>query len=293
MFREIWKDVQTQIRLGTVWTRVIVLCVIVFVVINILKSYFTFTNDGIPSEVYRNILEKVSLSGILMNNLIFPWVWITHIFVHEGFFHLLWNMIFLYWVSQIVDDLIGKNHSIYIFFEGAIIGGIFFMVSTLILPWYDSSAIAYGASAAVTALLFAAATIAPDYSIRFLLIGNVSLKYVALVVLLLDLLFAYQNSNSGGHFAHLGGAFMGWLYIVLLRQGVKMNFLEGVKLSASSRQSKNVKGKIRNLPPREISQDKRKILEEYELDKILEKIKKSGLQSLTSAERAFLDSKSK
>ena len=83
MFREIWKDVQTQIRLGTVWTRVIVLCVIVFVVINILKSYFTFTNDGIPSEVYRNILEKVSLSGILMNNLIFPWVWITHIFVHE------------------------------------------------------------------------------------------------------------------------------------------------------------------------------------------------------------------
>ena len=86
---------------------------------------------------------------------------------------------------------------------------------------------------------------------------------------------------------------MGWLYIVLLRQGVKMNFLEGVKLSASSRQSKNVKGKIRNLPPREISQDKRKILEEYELDKILEKIKKSGLQSLTSAERAFLDSKSK
>ena len=132
MFREIWKDVQTQIRLGTVWTRVIVLCVIVFVVINILKSYFTFTNDGIPSEVYRNILEKVSLSGILMNNLIFPWVWITHIFVHEGFFHLLWNMIFLYWVSQIVDDLIGKNHSIYIFFEGAIIGGIFFFKFVLL-----------------------------------------------------------------------------------------------------------------------------------------------------------------
>ena len=115
MFREIWKDVQTQIRLGTVWTRVIVLCVIVFVVINILKSYFTFTNDGIPSEVYRNILEKVSLSGILMNNLIFPWVWITHIFVHEGFFHLLWNMIFLYWVSQIVDDLIGKSFYLYFF----------------------------------------------------------------------------------------------------------------------------------------------------------------------------------
>lgn len=288
MFREIWRDIQYQIRVGNFWTRIIMICAVVFLLLNILKSYYTFSNGGNASSTYQFILNKLSLSSVLIDNLYFPWVWFTHIFVHEGFFHLLWNMIFLYWVSQIVEDLIGRHHAKYIFFEGAVVGGLFFLLSTLLLPWYahQYTSIAYGASAAVTALLFAAATIAPNYEIRLILIGGVSLKYIALIVLILDLLFAFQNTNSGGHMAHIGGAVWGWAYILLLRKGIKMNFLEK---NLSERKEKK-SAVIRSLPKREdkaIAAIQSNVDEE--LNRILDKIKSSGLTSLTDTERKFLD----
>lgn len=301
MFESIYKDLLYRIKTGGFWLRAILLCVAVFLIVNLTRAFFTFSNDGFPGEVYYDIIHSISLSSVWKDNLIFPWVWITHVFLHEGFFHLLWNMLWLYWLGAIVEDLIGRRHAILIFFESAIVGGIFFILSASIFPWYKGIEVhAYGASAAVCGLLFAAATISPKYEIRLILIGNVQIKYLALVVLILDLLFAGQNSNSGGHFAHVGGAFMGWLYITLLRSGIAMDgwldwFKSDKKYSRAFNPKSSVRTTIRKFgntttkPSNHSPADPK----EEKLNKILDKIKTKGMDALTPDEKEFLENISK
>lgn len=108
MFDSIYKDLKYKIRTGGFWMRCILLNVSIFVLINILKAWFTFQNGTSPGIEYYDIIHSVSLSSEWLYNFTHFWVWITHFFVHEGFFHLLWNMLWLYWLANIVDDLIGK-----------------------------------------------------------------------------------------------------------------------------------------------------------------------------------------
>jgi membrane associated rhomboid family serine protease len=298
MFESIYKDLLYRIQTGGFWLRTILLCIAVFLIVNLTRAFFTFTNDGFPGEVYYDIIHSISLSSVWKDNLIFPWVWITHIFLHESFFHLLWNMLWLYWLGAIVEDLIGRRHAILIFFESAIVGGIFFILSASIFPWYKGIEVhAYGASAAVSGLLFAAATISPKYEVRLILIGNVQIKYLALVVLILDLLFASQNSNSGGHFAHVGGAFMGWLYITLLRSGIAMD--SWLDWFSSIREKSNRKTSVRpiikpfNTKINKETNHSSSIPKEEKLNKILDKIKTKGMDALTTDEKEFLENISK
>jgi membrane associated rhomboid family serine protease len=287
MFESIYKDLRYRIQTGGFWIRCIVICIAVFLVINLIRAYFTFVNDGFPGAIYFDIIHHISLSSEIMKDLIFPWVWLTHVFLHESFFHLLWNMLWLFWLGAIVEDLIGKRHAQLIFFESAIFGGIFFIISTHLLPWYYGLEIhAYGASAAVCGLLFAAATISPKYEVKLFLIGDVQIKYIALVVLILDLLFAGENSNSGGHFAHLGGAFWGWAYISMLRKGIAMDAWLNIFNKSDSKKQRN----FSNSGFQKKQQRKDPVIpKEEKLNKILDKIKNNGIESLNSEEKEFLD----
>lgn len=282
MFDSIYKDLRYRIQTGGFWLRSIVLCVIVFISINLVRSYFSFSNNGFPGEIYYDIVNSISLSSDVWHNIKFPWVWITHIFLHESFFHLLWNMLWLYTLSTIVEDLIGRKRAIIIFFEAAICGGLFFVLSTRLLPWYHGIEIhALGASAAIIGLLFAAATLSPDYGIRLLFLGTIPIKYLALAVLILDLIFAGQNSNSGGHFAHIGGALWGWAYIRFLRMGVPMDqWLDGFT-KPSKPQAPSIQKQTQFKKPA--------LSKEERMDKILDKIRSKGIESLTTEERTFLD----
>lgn len=298
MFESLYKDLLYRIRVGGFWVRCILICVAVFLVINLVRAYFTFTNDGFPGVLYYDIIHSISLSSTWKQDLLFPWVWITHIFLHEGFFHLLWNMLWLYWLGGIVEDLIGSRHAILIYFEAAIVGGIFFVISTTLFPWYKGIEVhAYGASAAVCGLLFAAATISPKYEVRLILIGNVQIKYLALVVLILDLLFAGENSNSGGHFAHVGGAFWGWMYITLLRSGIAMDswldWFKGDPVKFSNRKIMTKFENQKSKPSKNQTQNSTVIPKEEKLNKILDKIKTQGMDKLSTEEKEFLENISK
>ncbi len=284
MFDSLFKDLKYQWTTGNFWVRSIGISVAIFVMLNLVKALFTFQNNGIAGVVYDDIIHSISMSSNWKSNLIQFWVWLTHIYVHEGFFHLLWNMLWLYWFANIVEDLIGARHAKFIFFESAFCGGLFFVIAAQWIPWYQHSEVhAYGASAAVNGMLFAAATISPGYTIRLVLIGDVQIKYIALVVLILDLLFAGQQSNTGGHFAHLGGALWGYLYVILLRRGISMDFTSPLKKKEKTRIRKNIRMHKPNTDPPA----------EDRLNKILDKIHQHGIQSLSSEEKQFLDQKSK
>lgn len=282
MFDSLWSDLRYQLRTGGFRMWVIVISVFVFVALQISASYHQFSAEK-STEIYHPLLKWLSLSSSWYDDLIHPWVWLTHLFTHQSFFHLLWNMLSLYWFGMIVEDLIGQRHAIRIFVLAGLAGALLFMLSCAIFPWmkYDDH-IAYGTSASVMGLLFAAAALSPDYQLTLLLIGRVSIKYIALAWLVLDLLFVGQNSNSGGHAAHIGGALAGYLYIVMLRSGISFN-----------RQSKNALRTRRQLSSTRTAAaplvKKTETNAEVRLNEILDKIRKNGMASLTEDEKKFLE----
>ncbi|MBK9270393.1 MAG: rhomboid family intramembrane serine protease [Saprospiraceae bacterium] len=287
MFEELGKDIKYQIRTGGIITRLILFCILIFFLLNLLRSYYMISDRGVDTGDFNLLLKYVAMSSDPKFVLLHPWVLITHLFVHMGLFHLLWNMVALHWFGRIVEDLIGSKHLGLIFFEGGLAGGILFMCTAWLVPWLSGADLAYGASAAVMALLLAAATISPNYTIRLLLIGPVSIKYLAAALILIDLIFAGQNSNSGGRVAHLGGALFGYLYIFLLRSGISLDPSQWFGSDADIKVQKK-KAKV-------VHEEKKKFTKPIpkdpsdRLDVLLDKIRQHGLDSLTEAEKKELD----
>ena len=126
-------------------------------------------------------------------------------------------------------------------------GALFYLLSANILPYGQGSTYyAMGASAAAMAMVVAAATLSPDYNLRLILIGDVKLKYVAAVLIFLDLIGTGGRMNTGGHFGHLGGALMGFLYIDQLRKGNEMaSWIDQVRNLFTRQKKSPLKGKSR------------------------------------------------
>jgi len=171
----------------------------------------------------QSILSNISLHSNLHVLLYKPWQLFTYMFVHEGFWHILWNMVALYWFGNIVGDLIGKSKVIPIYILGGLSGGIFYIAAYNLLPAFANSvytATAIGASAGVAGIAMAATTISPNYEFRLFFV-NVKLKWFLAVYIFIDLV-SIRFENPGGHITHLGGYFIGWLYVFLLQKGIDM-----------------------------------------------------------------------
>lgn len=295
MFQSIFDDLKRELKVGNVVSRLIIINLIIFVMINLVGLVLKFSNGGAPSELYQQIVNFFSISSSLKHNLTHPWTFITSMFLHLDFFHILWNMLFLYWFGRIVGDLLGDHRVFPLYLIGGIIGGLVFW-GTMNLPMFgDSVKYALGASAGIMAIVTAAGAVAPDYNINLLIIGSVKLKYIVMTLILLDLIALGGFSNTGGHFAHLGGAFAGLFYVHQLRAG--NDWAEGVnniidKILAffrsdsqsykAPKKEKVVIGTMKKVTDRKVDDFQEK------LDQILEKIHKYGMDSLTEDEKRFL-----
>ena len=202
--------------------------------------------------------------------------------------HILWNMLFLYWFGKIIQDNIGNNALISLYILGGIIGGLLFMAIYNIIPYYServSESLMLGASAGVFSVVVGSATLLPNYSFYLLIIGPIRIKYIALFYVLLSF-FDVAGSNAGGEIAHMGGAIIGYIYIKKLQNGIDIgqgvisfiNFFNNRTIS-EVREKKDINIFEEN------SQD--------EIDKILDKISKSGYSSLTKEEKERLFDSSK
>lgn len=296
MFQSIIQDVRSEFQKGNMITRLIFINLFVYIALNLL---YVFLHGAAPG-LYDSIRNVFALSNNWMHNLTHPWAWITHMFVHDGFWHILWNMLFLYWFGRIVGDLIGDHHMLPIYIYGGLLGGIAFVLSASTLGYISGTSYAIGASGATMAIVLAAGVIAPDYMMRLLLIGSVKLKYIVLAILLLDIFRLAGSSNVGGHVAHLGGAAMGWFYIYALRSGVEigkpvmkvqnvvMSILEGPQKARKSKaRVYDMRGEPRQ-PKRERESDVQETI-----DAILDKISQKGYDSLSEEEKEFLYQASK
>lgn len=312
MIQSIWEDVKREFGYGNMVTRIIIINVAIFVLINLVKLILFVSNGGAPSPVFEQVLNFFCMSADWRYVLTHPWVLFTSMFLHESFWHILWNMLFLYWFGRIVGDFIGNQRILPIYLLSGLMGSVFFFVSENILATGNPQSFALGASGAVMGIVVASAVISPDYIMRLLFLGDVKLKYIVLVLVLLDLISIANNSNTGGHFAHIGGVAMGWLFVRQLREGNDWampinnffrnisNFFNNINSKSEPPRGPRMAYKNPNKAKRAASSNKAEAMTDEEdlshqeqVDTILDKIKQNGYESLTEEEKEFLFNASK
>lgn len=227
-----------------------------------------------------------------------PWTVFTYMFLHENFFHLLFNMVTLYFGSVIFLKYFNNKQLLFTYIMGGLSGALFYILAFNYFPVFGAAnpyAVALGASASALAVVIATAMYVPRYTVHLLFIGPVRMQYLALFFILMDI-FSIRGDNPGGHIAHLGGAAWAALWVLLLRNGFDMSgFLSGkktlrVKQSSTSRKKT---GSNTGRPLDDDAYNRQKNEAQAQIDQILDKISRHGYDSLTEKEKATLFSHSR
>ncbi len=233
-----------------------------------------------------------------------PWSIITYSFLHGGIWHILSNMLILYFSGIYFLNYFSPKRLLNYFFLGVIMGALVYMLSYNLFPAFQSMGRSYliGASAGVMAVLVGIATYIPNMRVKLLLIGSIKFWYIAAFLVALDII-QIPMSNAGGHLAHLGGAALGYVYTKQLQKGndigswfekIMDSFVSLFKTTERKAKMKTVYRKNTN---KKSATEQRKSFSSRKLDKdekqkqidaILDKISKSGYDSLSKSEKDFL-----
>jgi len=232
----------------------------------------------------------IALSSDLGTFIRTPWTLITFNFFHAGFLHLFFNLMVLHFSGRLFNTYFTDKQLFGVYVLGGIFSGITFVLSYIFI---GKAGLLVGASGAIMAILIATATYAPFMLLRIPLIGIVKLWHVAFVILLVDLI-QMPLDNTGGHLAHLGGALFGFIYIKLLKSGTDLTkplsiFLEAIANLFRPKKKTPFKKVHRNTTKNIVnSSPSKKDFTQKQIDDILDKISKSGYDSLTKEEKEFL-----
>ncbi len=292
---------KSLVKLRPALTQLIAANVAVWFILAIVQlAGFLVHPSGIPGDqIFLNtLIGWIGVPASFENLMLKPWTIITYMFVHEGFLHLFFNMIWLFWFGKIFMEFMPGRRIYTLYFIGGISGAIAFMVAYNIFPVFQDSiqiATTIGASASVLAITVATAVLVPSYSVNLLFIGSVKIKYIAIFTVVLDVLMI-RSGNAGGHFAHLGGAIAGALFILFIRYNIaQMLGLSQIKLlninPFRNKPLHKVHSKAKPLSDEEFN--RQKALKQQKIDLILDKISRSGYTSLSAEEKDILFNSSK
>ena len=235
----------------------------------------------------KSYIELFLLSPEFNNLIIKPWTVVTYSFIHDGFFHLFWNMLLLYYISRMILNLFSSSTFINIYFLGVIIGGIFFLLSYSFFPVFkgDFSSMG-GSSAGVMAAIIFMCAYSPENEIR-LFVFNIKLKYVGILFFVFDII-QIPYGNAGGHIAHIGGAILGFFYARNLINGrdIGSGFENLWKFFLKKRRKKATNKFFLDI--NKVNKNPEKSYKQKSIDAILDKISKSGYESLSDKEKDFL-----
>lgn len=302
LFNSIWDDLKYSLRTGNMVTKLVVVNFAVFVVFKIAYLILGGFTMGNPESLYGTVLDYFCIPGNLPRLAWQPWSIISHMFLHDAFWHLVNNLFGLYLFGSIVGDLIGDRRVLPMYLLGGLASATIYLLSAQ-LGFLDSSRFALGASGAVMALGGAALILAPDYRVALLLLGSVKVKYVVLVLVLLDLTAIAGRYDSGGPIAHIAGFILGCVFVYQLRDGkdwaepVNRLFSKITGLFSGNKQGKTSRRKRKPGPMKatyvgakggHATDSAGGLSFQEKLDTILDKIKLSGYESLSQEEKDFL-----
>lgn len=283
---------------GSMLMRIIFINIAVFVLLGLLEVGAVLCNSN-PNAM-TEWAQLPSDLGLLLRR---PWTLLTYMFSHLGFLHILFNMLWLYWLGRIFMEFFSPKQLTGLYLMGGWGGALLFLLATNTLPYFTSQPHVFymlGASASVVAIVVATAIYAPDYKIGLLFLGEVSIKWIAIVTVLISLL-SMDGGNVGGNIAHIGGAIVGAWFGLRIKRGRDItrplnacidaivglfngrNFKTPRFKKSAEPNASQQNGKPQYGAPRESGG-----VSEEELDNILKKIKAAGYDALSEEERGIL-----
>lgn len=286
-------DLKEGFRRGSLHIRLIYINTAVFFFATLAEVVCRLFNRSL-ADVFQWVELPASLPRLALQ----PWSLLTYMFMHGGVLHLLFNMLWLYWFGTLFLSFFSAKHLRGLYLLGGICGGVLYIAAYNLFPYFHpltDYSFMLGASASVLAIVAATAYREPNYPIRLLLFGTVRLKYLALIVIGTDLLFI-TSGNAGGHIAHLGGALAGLWFAAGLNRGTDIvKWINQALDAVSSPTRRKPKMKVHRSGGRQQDYDynARKKAQSDEVDRILDKLKKSGYESLTTEEKKSLFDASK
>ncbi|GAB2570230.1 rhomboid family intramembrane serine protease [Spirosoma areae] len=280
--------------------QLILINTVVFLVLLLAKVSLTMAEE---TGIYHFMREQLMLPGGINAFLRKPWTLLTYFFAHDEIFHILYNMLFLYWFGRLIDEYLGNRRLIGLYIMGGLAGGLLYLIVYNLVPYFHNqveTARLLGASAAAFSVAVGAATLLPNYTFHLLFFGPVRIKYIVFFFIILSIAQT-AGTNAGGNLAHIGGAVMGFFYVKLLQNGTDLgrpiywiadgwsNLLKpkpAVKVSYRQRSSANTQAS--SYASTTGSSSSISTPDQDEVDMILDKISRSGYESLTREEKQKL-----
>lgn len=274
---------------------------VVFLVLLLAKVGLTMAGQQ-PS--YYLIQNQLLIPAGIVSFLHKPWTLFTYFFTHEDIFHILYNMLFLYWFGRLIDEYLGNRRLVGLYIMGGVAGGLLYLLMFNTVPYFqnssDAAARMLGASAAAFSVAVGAATLLPNYTFHLLFFGPVRIKYIVFFFIVLSIAQS-AGSNAGGNLAHLGGAIMGFFYVKFLQSGTDLGrpiywLMEGWSnmlrpkpaVKVSYRQRSGASPQVSPFASTGGQPSTSATPDQDEVDMILDKISRSGYESLTREEKQKL-----
>jgi membrane associated rhomboid family serine protease len=274
------KDLKYRYNTGNIVEKLIYLNVVLFICTLLISVL-----QGLYKGEMNFIMEWFSLDNDINTLFRKPWSILSYGFLHAGFLHILMNMIVLYFIGNLFLEYFTEKQLLNFYILGTLFGGIFFLFSQNYFPLFEGkSTVLVGASAGISAIFIGITTYMPNYQIKLRFIGFVKLWYLAAFWIGLDIL-GLIGSNAGGHFAHLGGALFGFIY-VSRASNKEISFLNNLWGMFSSK-NKKMKTVYKSSTKRKNNVNNTNS-NQVKIDAILDKISKSGYDTLTKEEKDFL-----
>lgn len=268
-------------------SRLMLINIIVWVICMFI-SVFTWLFNVSDISFVTNLFAVPSDISALADK---PWTIFTYMFLQERFWHLFFNMLMLYYGGRIFLQYFSGRQLTWTYILGGLSGALFFIISFNYFPVFadmKGQAFALGSSASVLSILIAAATYRPDYRLNLFLLGQIKMKWVAIIFVVIDFL-SISGNNSGGHLAHLGGAAWGFIYAFSIKNNIASLFKRKPRIKVKTRNAEN----FYQRPKTDEEFNAERAQEQDEIDVILEKIARNGYSSLNEKEKEFLFRQSK
>lgn len=277
-----WQNIQYKMfKSGTKLYLLIGINVFVFLLFGVLSvvEKLTLRTNNVTAYTY----EYLAMPAYLPKLLIRFWTPLTYMFMHADFWHVLFNMLWLFWMGQIFEEFLGNKRLLGLYLLGGLAGGVVFIAGYNLFPLFSQSnallnSNIVGASACVMAVTAGAATIAPNYTIMLFGVVPVKLKWIAIFYAVLGFL-GMVGPNAGGEMAHLGGAIFGFVYVKQVQKG--HDLIAGIAGLFKSR----TKLKVASTNRSKVSKDAPR---QEEVDRILDKISTDGYDNLSKQEKEIL-----
>ncbi len=234
-----------------------------------------------------NVLAYFAIPANFTHLLQKPWTLISYMFTHNSFLHILFNLLILFSFGKIFLQFLSQRQLLGVYILGGITGALLYVFSFNIIPIFESTkdlSIAIGASGAVMAIVVAVASLVPNQHVFMAFFGKVKLKYIAIGIVILDLISIPIN-NAGGHIAHLGGAALGYFFIVYYKKGTDITLWVSRFLYEIKNFFKPIEKTQHSTKYKSNNKDTSKKNTQAEIDKILDKISQSGYSSLSAEEK--------